>query len=281
MLKRLLSTLATALIALMLAPAALAELGDSATGSGTDAWEHVFSFSAAGDEGDAATGTMQTSYATTGYVASGSVRCLFVVGNLAVIVGTVTMTTHPDNAPVELVFVVHDNGIPGAGSDRAYLTGFDGSRSCADPFYDYFLGIVSGEAIPTGEITVVDGDADGDGLTNSLDNCPTVANPSQADLDHDGLGDTCDPTDNRTAEQQLADLIAQLQTTATGAGNSYLAKLQAIGASVGTGDTQKACNQLAAFENEVRAQTGKKLTESEAQALLAEAAAIKTKAGCG
>ena len=34
-------------------------------------------------------------------------------------------------------------------------------------------------------------DADGDGIVDSLDNCPTVANPDQADCDHNGVGDAC------------------------------------------------------------------------------------------
>jgi hypothetical protein len=37
------------------------------------------------------------------------------------------------------------------------------------------------------------GDQDGDGLADALDNCPDLANPSQADLDADALGDVCDP----------------------------------------------------------------------------------------
>ena len=36
------------------------------------------------------------------------------------------------------------------------------------------------------------GDSDSDGLVDTLDNCPQVANPSQVDEDGDGLGDRCD-----------------------------------------------------------------------------------------
>jgi hypothetical protein len=35
-------------------------------------------------------------------------------------------------------------------------------------------------------------DQDGDGVPDSEDNCPTVANPDQRDHDHDGRGDACD-----------------------------------------------------------------------------------------
>ncbi len=35
-------------------------------------------------------------------------------------------------------------------------------------------------------------DSDGDGIRDSVDNCPAVANPDQADSDSDGIGDACD-----------------------------------------------------------------------------------------
>src|SRR5438309_2186022 len=36
-------------------------------------------------------------------------------------------------------------------------------------------------------------DTDGDGVPDTTDNCVTVYNPAQDDLDHDGVGDACDP----------------------------------------------------------------------------------------
>lgn len=45
------------------------------------------------------------------------------------------------------------------------------------------------------QAVVVSNDADGDGVTDADDNCPTVPNPEQADTNGDGFGDACvDPT---------------------------------------------------------------------------------------
>jgi Lactonase, 7-bladed beta-propeller len=43
-------------------------------------------------------------------------------------------------------------------------------------------------------VTLVDGDADGDGTFDSSDICRETTNASQRDSDSDGLGDACDPT---------------------------------------------------------------------------------------
>ena len=39
-------------------------------------------------------------------------------------------------------------------------------------------------------------DLDGDGINDTFDNCPGIANPTQDDGDLDGLGDVCDPCDD-------------------------------------------------------------------------------------
>jgi hypothetical protein len=42
------------------------------------------------------------------------------------------------------------------------------------------------------EVTIDDEDSDGDEVPDSADNCPSMANPDQEDLDEDGEGDVCD-----------------------------------------------------------------------------------------
>ena len=37
-----------------------------------------------------------------------------------------------------------------------------------------------------------DADSDNDGVADGVDNCPNLSNPDQADADNDGLGDACD-----------------------------------------------------------------------------------------
>jgi hypothetical protein len=45
-----------------------------------------------------------------------------------------------------------------------------------------------------------DPDDDNDTIADDLDNCPFVANADQADRDGDGIGDACDPLDNRDSD---------------------------------------------------------------------------------
>lgn len=48
-------------------------------------------------------------------------------------------------------------------------------------------------------------DADGDGIADNVDSCPTVANPDQLDSDGDGVGDACDACANTAADSPVLD----------------------------------------------------------------------------
>ena len=292
MFRRSVIAVACAMAALALSAPAGAEVGDSATGAGTviqHGCEYTFEFTAAGAPGRPlnATGTMNWSWRCSasdgswrwdGFIAA-NVTCLGLESwggaPTAYMGGPITATSEPSYVGSSFFLYVADI------ADPAFRDGI-GWRESSYFFPD--CNAVGGHMaqIAAGEIVVIDGppDFDGDGVLDGADNCPGASNPGQDDLDRDGLGDACDSTDDRTADEQLADLITQLQNAPIGPGNSYLAKLQGIAAAVGSGDKQAACNRLGAFESEVRAQTGKKLTADEADVLLREAAAIRSKAGC-
>ena len=50
-------------------------------------------------------------------------------------------------------------------------------------------------------------DADKDGITDELDNCPMYSNPDQADFDSDRIGDICDPDDDNDSVSDKEDLF--------------------------------------------------------------------------
>ena len=125
-------------------------------------------------------------------------------------------------------------------------------------------------------------DTDGDGIPDAADNCPLVANPTQADKDGDGIGDACDPLDGRPPQQQLADLDAAVRALGLekGIANSLLVKIQGASRDLSTGQTSSACGKLDAFVNEVQAQSGNKIPAAAAADLIAAAQRIRNGLGC-
>jgi len=55
------------------------------------------------------------------------------------------------------------------------------------------------------EVTGVD--SDGDGFNDGVDNCPSLANPSQANNDGDAYGDDCDPDDDNDGYDDAAEAL--------------------------------------------------------------------------
>lgn len=58
---------------------------------------------------------------------------------------------------------------------------------------DVIGGDATGGDVGGGDASGGPADTDQDGIDDRLDNCPTVYNPDQVDLDGDGRGDACDP----------------------------------------------------------------------------------------
>jgi hypothetical protein len=96
------------------------------------------------------------------------------------------------DGPAAVLFLGRGDGTFAAGG--AYLTG-DGAAGITAADFDgdgrEDLATCSGS---NGLVlrNLGTADADGDGVPDSSDNCPTVPNPSQADADLDGVGDACD-----------------------------------------------------------------------------------------
>ncbi|HKR59606.1 MAG TPA: right-handed parallel beta-helix repeat-containing protein [Pyrinomonadaceae bacterium] len=61
------------------------------------------------------------------------------------------------------------------------------------PFYTARIPDTDGD----GELNNCDADDDNDTVLDAVDNCPLTPNPNQEDWDSDGIGDSCDPPDNK------------------------------------------------------------------------------------
>jgi hypothetical protein len=99
-------------------------------------------------------------------------------------------------------FDLDENGVigpVGAGSIQDFSSGFvvatcsfAGTQTFDSPAGGDPLATASELSIGPGGRIQVEADSDGDGIYDSADNCPLLANADQADFDGDGAGDDCD-----------------------------------------------------------------------------------------
>lgn len=134
------------------------------------------------------------------------------------------------------------------------------------------------------DLATGDADADGDGVADNGDNCPTTANADQADRDANGLGDACDappppPDPEPTAEDLARELVAALGPLPHGIGHALTVKVEKVLARLAAGNDRKACTALDALTNQLRALTGKKVPNSAAVRTALEH--IRTYLDCG
>lgn len=122
---------------------------------------------------------------------------------------TASFTATPTSGTTPLFVAFHDTSISPDDAIVAWAWDFDNDGTIDSnqqhPSYTYNTGGVYTVTLTVTDIhgssaartqtsyIAVGGDTDVDGITDSLDNCPTVYNPDQTDVDGDGLGDECDP----------------------------------------------------------------------------------------
>ena len=85
-----------------------------------------------------------------------------------------------------------------------------------------------------------------------------------------------------TPEQQVDKIIDQVNALGLAAGttNSLRVKLDAILAAITAGDISGACTALGSFRNEVKAQTGKKISAADAAKIVEKVNQLSTDLGC-
>ncbi len=109
-------------------------------------------------------------------------------GQVTATVNTVTNTVTVFSGPVPAAFLV--NGFPVIEGIGFFVGGCAGPDADEDGVSDLI------DNCPNGPGNMNQEDSDSDGVGNVCDNCPHTPNPDQADLDGNNVGDACDSLDS-------------------------------------------------------------------------------------
>jgi hypothetical protein len=119
-------------------------------------------------------------------------------------------------------------------------------------------------------------DMDADGVYDGVDNCPIDRNADQLDTDDDGIGDVCDPADNRL--DYFDDLVASSKAAAIP--NTLIVKAQHARDAYFNHNNAVACTDLASYVDGVNARRAKTIPAATADALVAKAQRIRKLVPC-
>src|SRR5580765_6148891 len=198
-----------------------------------------------------------------------------VPGQITAVPGTTTGRATCDAATgdvkLEVRHAVYTATLPDGTTDTGLFDFELPELSSPSPNVEYYYGVFDSTRSPAA-------DRDGDGVYDGDDNCPTVPNADQRDIDGDYIGDACDAVDNRPPLTLLGALESYTRTVKSP--NKLLSKLDHATRAVQNGQIGTACADLAGYIDLVRSARGKTIPAVTADDLIARAKNIRVVLGC-